>query len=328
MIFAINGRNGNNIWEFREVEVETNSPIVMDLYTINIVRDLDGDEIPEIIAVHLEEREESKAGHIKVIAGKTGKVIRTIPTPFKEEVFVPVQIITKEDGTEILLIITGGQSTSGGVYSIRLLSLMKFTSEKEFTPLYQHKHSGLMVPSVLTDITGDHIADVIVSSFNSTVMAFDGRNFSMLWNFSFPSSESVSAIVPGHFNHDNVTDFMVKYNTGPGFPVYYYSQTTILDGKTGKPLLDNMMTDSGGSNSLLGGVSLSQTFGGDFFLHWQMQCRDKYDAKDAYEFVPGTQSHFCLSMSFSGLLKYLFQIVTSFYRPEPILADCVTTPPV
>ncbi|GBP12228.1 Protein FAM234B [Eumeta japonica] len=246
MIFAINGRNGNNIWEFHEVEVETNSPIVMDLYTINMVRDLDGDEISEILAVHLEEREKSKAGHIKVISGKTGKVIRSIPTPFKEEVFVPLQIITDET----------------------------------------HKHSGLMVPSILTDITGDHVPDIVVSSFNSTVMAFDGRNFSMLWNFTFPSSESVRCHSAGHFNHDNITDFMVKYNTGPGFPVYYYSQTTILDGSTGKPLLDAMMTDSGGSNSLLGGVSISQTFGGDFFLHWQMQCRDKYDAKDAYEFIP------------------------------------------
>ncbi|XP_067628108.1 uncharacterized protein [Eurosta solidaginis] len=286
MIFAINGRNGNNIWEFREIEVETNSPIVMDLYTINIVRDLDGDEVSEIVAAHLEEREESKAGHIKVISGKTGKIIRAIPTPFKEEVFVPLQVLTKEDGTELLMIITGGQNTPGGIYTIRLLSLMQFTSEKEFTPLFQSKHSGVMVPAVITDITGDNVADIVASSFNSTVYAFDGRNFSMLWNYTFPASESVSAIVPGHFNHDNVTDFMVKYNTGPGFPVYYYSQTTVLDGKTGKPLLNTMMTDSGGSNSLLGGVSISQTFGGDFFLHWQMQCRNKFEAKDAYEFIP------------------------------------------
>lgn len=287
MIFAINGRSGNSIWEFREVEVETNSPIVMDLYTINIIRDLDGDEISDILAAHLEEREESKAGHIKVISGKTGKVIRTIPTPFKEEVFVPIQVLTKEDGTELLMIITGGQNTPGGIYTIRLLSLMQFTSEKEFTPLFQSKHSGVMVPAVITDITGDHISDIVAVSFNSSVYAFDGRNFSMLWNYTFPASESVSAIVPGHFNNDNVTDFMVKYNTGPGFPVYYYSQTTIIDGTTGKPLLGTMMTDSGGSNSLLGGVSVSQNFGGDFFFHWQMQCRDKYNAKDAYEFIPG-----------------------------------------
>ncbi|XP_030374419.1 uncharacterized protein LOC115623988 [Scaptodrosophila lebanonensis] len=286
MIFAINGRKGNVIWTYREIEVETNSPIVMDLYTINVVRDLNDDGVPEILAAHLEEREESKAGHIKLISGKTGKVLRTIPTPYREEMFVPIQMITRGDGTELLLILTGGQNTAGGVYSLRLHALMAYTSEKHFTPLYQQPRSGLMVPAVLTDLNGDHVADVVVASFNSTVYAFDGRNFSMLWNFTFPASECVSAIVPGHFNNDNVTDFMVKYNTGPGFPVYYYSQTTILDGRNGQPLLNAMMTDSGGASSLLGGVSISQSFGGDFFLHWQLQCRDKPHAKDAYEFVP------------------------------------------
>ncbi|KAH8359490.1 hypothetical protein KR093_007027, partial [Drosophila rubida] len=286
MIFAISGRTGQVIWTFHELEVETNSPIVMDLYTINVVRDLDGDEVPELIAAHLEEREESKAGHIKLISGKTGKVIRSIPTPHREEMFVPIQLLTKGDGTELLLMITGGQNTPGGIYSLRLLSLMAHTSEKHFTPLHQQQQSGLMVPAVLTDINGDGITDVVVAAFNSSVYAFDGRNYTMMWNYTFPASECVSAIVPGHFNRDNVTDFMVKYNTGPGFPVYYYSQTTILDGSTGQPLLNAMMTDAGGASSLLGGVSISQSFGGDFFLHWQLQCRNKPNARDAYEFVP------------------------------------------
>jgi len=101
MIYAINGRTGSVIWSFRELEVETNSPIVMDLYTINVLRDLDGDSVPEVIAAHLEEREESKAGHIKLISGKTGKVIRSIPTPYREEMFVPIQLITQADGTEL-----------------------------------------------------------------------------------------------------------------------------------------------------------------------------------------------------------------------------------
>ncbi|XP_044315081.1 uncharacterized protein LOC108040081 [Drosophila rhopaloa] len=286
MIYAINGRTGSVIWRFRELEVETNSPIVMDLYTINVLRDLDGDSVPEIIAAHLEEREESKAGHIKLISGKTGKVIRSIPTPYREEMFVPIQLLTQADGTELLLIVTGGQNTPGGVYSLRLHSLMAHTSEKHFTPLHRQQGSGLMVPAVLTDLNGDGISDVVVAAFNRSVLAFDGANYTMMWNYTFPASECVSAIVPGLFDHDNVTDFMVKYNTGPGFPVYYYSQTTILNGRTGQPLLNAMMTDAGGANSLLGGVSISQSFGGDFFLHWQLQCRNRPDARDAYEFVP------------------------------------------
>lgn len=80
---------------------------------------------------------------------------------------------------------------------------------------------------------------------------------------------------------------MIKYNTGPGFPVYYYSQTTIINGTNGQPMLDDMITDSGGPNSLLGGLSISQQYGGDLFLHWQMVCRDKADLKDAYQFLPG-----------------------------------------
>lgn len=81
---------------------------------------------------------------------------------------------------------------------------------------------------------------------------------------------------------------MVKYNTGPGFPVYYYSQTTILNGTNGKPLLDSMITDSGGPNSLLGGIAMGQNVGGDIFLHWQTECRGKKDSKDAYRFLPGS----------------------------------------
>lgn len=64
-------------------------------------------------------------------------------------------------------------------------------------------------------------------------------------------------------------------------------QTTILNGKNGESFLDSKITDSGGPHSLLGGVSIAQTYGGDFFLHFQSHCRDKFEnAKDPYKFVP------------------------------------------
>lgn len=55
----------------------------------------------------------------------------------------------------------------------------------------------------------------------------------------------------------------------------------------GESFLDEKITDSGGSHSLLGGVSISQTNGGDLFLHFQSHCRDKFEnAKDPFKFVP------------------------------------------
>lgn len=81
-----------------------------------------------------------------------------------------------------------------------------------------------MSPGVLVDITGDNITDIVVSMFNSTTVAIDGSSFKQIWNFSVPNSETLSLPTPAYFNEDNVTDFFVKYQTGSGFPVYYYSQ--------------------------------------------------------------------------------------------------------
>lgn len=141
--------------------------------------------------------------------------------------FVPIQKITLKDGTEVLLILTGGQNTAGGVYKISLDSLTNFKNDNDYTTI-QRSSSGFLVPAILTDLTGDSIHDIIVSSFNSSVYAFNGVTNQLLWNYNFRSSESVSSLVPGNYDNDNVTDVMVKYSTGPGFPIYYYSQVCPL----------------------------------------------------------------------------------------------------
>lgn len=294
----------------------TDNPPVVDLYTVNGVRDLDGDMIPDVLAAHVEEHHgmqlSSIAGHITIISGQHGKIIRTLSTPHQEELYVPLQLYTQIDGTEMILVITGGQNTAGGVYLITLNTLMDHSKEDNFITVFRSETSGFMVPAILIDLNEDGIDDIVVSSFNSTVYAFNGQTYDILWKYSFPDSESISSIVPGHYNNDNITDFMVKYNCGPGFPVYYYSQTQIINGKNGSALLDRMINDSGGANSLLGGTSISQTFGGDLFLHWQTHCRGKYDIKEPYQFFPDSDI-LLQSRADTCMLRYNTSTVLKLY---------------
>lgn len=316
MVLALNGKNGEQLWHIKPNVMSMASASFIDLYTVNGIRDLDEDSVPDVLAARVEDtrtpEQSTISGHIIIISGQTGKTIRTIATPNHEEMYVPIQIHTQIDGTEMLLVATGGQNSPGGLYLISLNTIMDHSKENKHITIIRSESSGFMVPAILTDLNEDGVDDIVVSAFNSTVYAFNGQTYGVLWKYTFADSESTSSIVPGHYNGDNITDFMVKYNCGPGFPVYYYSQTQIINGKNGTNLLDRMINDSGGANSLLGGMSISQTFGGDLFLHWQTQCRGKYDVKDPYQFIPDSEI-LLQSRADTCMLRYNASTVLKLY---------------
>lgn len=90
--------------------------------------------------------------------------------------------------------------------------------------LYEDHCKGVLLPVILVDINGDAHEDIVSAMFNSTIVAIDGKTLNQIWNFTVNNSETLSTPTPGYFTSDNVTDFLIKYQTGPGFPVYYYSQ--------------------------------------------------------------------------------------------------------
>ena len=49
---------------------------------------------------------------------------------------------------------------------------------------------GVMVPPVLADINKDGTVDIIMAMFNATVVAFDGETFKIIWQYTFPHSET------------------------------------------------------------------------------------------------------------------------------------------
>lgn len=163
------------------------------------------------------------------------------------------------------------------------------------------------MPPLLVDINSDGTEDVIVAMFNSTVIAFDGLTFKQIWNFTIPGSEIISIPIPGYYNDDRIPDLMVKHQIGPGFPVYYYTTATILDGKTGKPLLDQPMEDT--LSAQMSGLSVTVAgFGNDWFLHWSADCLDREGVKAGYQFFKDTDpdADLCKLRFNSSLVTSLF----------------------
>lgn len=120
-----------------------------DLCTINGIRDLDDDRVADLLAVHLEEiTDVNQSGNnvknlIQIISGQSGKIMRSFPTPHQEDIYVPLQLVTQYDGTESILVATGGQNTPGGLYLINIFAAMQ--EFKEVSSLSNDVRSGYLV---------------------------------------------------------------------------------------------------------------------------------------------------------------------------------------
>jgi len=63
-------------------------------------------------------------------------------------------------------------------------------------------------------------------------------------------------------------------------------QTTVLDGKTGAPLLEKPVVDTAGSQ--MGGLSISiEGFGNDLMLYWTANCLHHKGPIKPFSFIPG-----------------------------------------
>lgn len=143
LFIAINSKNGEKLWEFKGNSISGADRMQRDesstfkLITLNGMRDIDNDRVDDILAVYLRDfndddielRKNSLRSVIQLISGQTGKLIRAIPTPNQEDIYAPLQIITRYDGSESILVATGGQSSPGGLYLINLLAVMQTSKE-------------------------------------------------------------------------------------------------------------------------------------------------------------------------------------------------------
>lgn len=156
---------------------------------------------------------------------------------------------------------------------------------QQLRKLNRNTGKGVLLPSILIDITSDGIEDIVAAMFDS-IMAYNGSTFEPIWNYTVPNSEIISIPIPGYYNDDDIPDFMVQHQIETDLSTYYYTVTTVIDGRNGQPLLEKPM-----ENSLSGQMSgLSVTvdgFGNDWFLHWSTDCLNYEGTKEKFQFLKG-----------------------------------------
>ncbi|KAK3769153.1 hypothetical protein RRG08_034484 [Elysia crispata] len=297
--FAVSCKQGKLLWTFGESEAL--NP-VMNFYTPQYVRDLDGDDVADLVTVHggdpLQEAGSPQrlSGRVLLVSGRTGHVIRWVGVPDNRESYYSPQITTHLDQVPVLLFGTGGETHNGSLWELEVESLVEGLMDRA-VKLSSDTHKGFMTPPALVDVTGDGVEDILVPVFNSTLLALDGGGggggrggHRPLWTARFPGSETYSTPAVGHYNDDDIPDLLVKYAHGPGYPVYYYSETTVIDGKTGHRLVDPPLRDTVGSQASPLTVAMEGP-GNDVFLTWMADCAGHEGDDTEFAFVKGTDDH-------------------------------------
>ena len=317
VFFALSGATGELLWEFSNDLVQSD---LMSVYVAQFIDDLNQDGVPEILAVHGGDPlsdpalEEKMFGRLIIFDGKNGEIFKWMQTPDRRESYYPPQLLTSAKGEKSILFGTGGNSRSGSLWVITIKDLLERKLQKA-KQIYHDEEKGMLTPAALVDINGDAVNDIVIATFSSKVLAFDGTTYQPIWNVTFEQSETYSTIAVGYYDEDTIPDFLVKYQHGKGFPIYEYENTVVLSGKDGSKI-SKALTDSIGSNSSPLSISIKGP-GNDIFLHWMANCKGHDKEKLKYSFPSGESMHdqmradICHSLfgtqqesTFLGLLRF------------------------
>ncbi|CAH1981821.1 unnamed protein product [Acanthoscelides obtectus] len=260
-IIVISAKNGSVIWQINSGK--------SNIFVGNFIPDQDGDGIWDVLASH-SSLTEGKDGHIILFSGKSGKELKKLDTPNNAKTFYMPQVLKYNDSEAFVLFGTGSTTRPGNMSVVSLKNIENLTNSS--TTIFENKYEGILTQSVLVDITGDEIPDIINSMYNTTVIAIDGSTFKQIWNFTVPGaySETNLSPTPGYFNYDNVTDFLVVYQKYDDILNYNYTQTFIIDGKTGRSIYNPI---AGSIITQMSAMAISsECHGYDTFLFWTSEC--------------------------------------------------------
>lgn len=261
-LFVLNAKTGNLEWEFFDTKnLNPHDSGWYNFYDPQIIADVNNDGIKDVL-ISNGGNAEARAydtinrypGYIMIVSGKEGKLLKKLRIPDNKETYMsPVIHNFKNDNDPFVLVGTGGETTRGGFWAIRLSGLLNQDSTK-YINILQDSAKGFIAAPSLADINDDNVLDIMIAGFNGNVYAINGADFSLIWKLNFPGYECYSSPAVGIINNDTVPDIAVNLGLGL-FPSYAATKYLIIDGLNGN-IIDSLITQ--------GDFALSSPITGDF----------------------------------------------------------------
>ena len=238
---ALNGRNGNIIWEFLPGydPMKAREAGWYNFYNPQFVEDVDADGVKDIVissggdVLVAPYNKNRPIGLLAVISGKTGKLIAKANMPDGGETYTSVVVYDSGVPKDPNIIFgTGGETIRGSLYITKLSDILKGDISNS-QRIADGRLKGFIAPPVMAEVSGDGILDIIVLAVDGRMIAIDGVTKRTLWMTGIRNTEAFASLAVGRFNEDSTPDFFGVVNTGI-WPTMEYAISMMVDGKSGK----------------------------------------------------------------------------------------------
>ncbi|MCG2588022.1 outer membrane protein assembly factor BamB family protein [Rhodohalobacter sulfatireducens] len=242
ILFAIDGKSGNVIWEHTPSYVGMdiiNDRSILNFYNIQLIPDQDGDGLKDLLTAYggfikaQPTDTDRPIGSLMVISSKDGSTLAKAEVPDGRETYMsPLIYDFQGDGELSVLFGTGGETINGHFYKANLQSVLE-EDLSDAEVLAEGRGKGFIAPPVIANMNEDNIKDIIVNSVNGKVFCIDGSTNEILWEANLGEEfEGYTSPSPGHFNSDDTLDFFVSYGHGV-WPAIDFAYQVMLDGSDG-----------------------------------------------------------------------------------------------
>ncbi|WP_341227954.1 PQQ-binding-like beta-propeller repeat protein [uncultured Arcticibacterium sp.] len=238
---AINGKTGDVFWSFDTLKYSENgAKRWFNFYNPQFIHDVDQDGIQDILIANggdimVEPHDPNRAaGRLCIISSKTGVLLADATMPDEHEIYMSAAVDMDLENPLASRVIfgTGGETTPGNLFVGTLDMVLKgdlSASQK----LANGFEKGFISPPAWVDINEDGIRDIVSSSVDGRLLAFDGKTNKDLWQMRLPNTEAYSSMAIGMFNEDEIPDFFVSYAQGV-WPDLSWTRQAMVNGLNGE----------------------------------------------------------------------------------------------